>query len=153
MRPLLAPVLRAGGAGGAVAGCAAMTAMLPGTAASALGVLGLGGSSVVGRVLSSVAEPLFVVSAVLLIAGGLACGWMATALAGIGGLLLYTSMFMLTTEAAPGSAMPDMGGMGGAQANALLFWSGAALIVGSLVVPWRRRKRGTCSPVFRMLVH
>lgn len=99
------------------------------------------------------AQPLFVVAAVCLVAGGLACGWLATGLAGVGGVVLYMSMFVLTTEESPGPTMSDMGGMGSAQANAPLFWSGVALIVASLVVPWRRRRRGTCSPVLRPLVH
>ena len=97
--------LGAVGAGAIVVGCGAMTAMLPGAAASVLGVLGLGGSSVVGRALASASKPLFVVSAVLLIVAGLACSWLATLTATGGSLLLYLGMFVLLDHDMGSSSM------------------------------------------------
>ena len=138
-------ILRALGAAGAVVGCGAMAAMLPGVTASVFGGLGLAGSSVVGRALDPVAEPLFIVSAVLVIVGALACSWLATVLAGGGSVLAYLSMFVLTTGGS--SSMADMGAMDGAHANGALFVVGAALLVASFVVPLVRRRRETCSPV------
>lgn len=126
-----------------------MAAMLPGVAASAFGGLGLAGSSVIGRVLVPVAEPLFVVSAALLVLGALACSWLDTVMAGVGSVLAFVSMFVLTTGG--GTSMAHMGAMGGARANGVLFVVGAALIVGSFVVPAVRRRRGTCSPVLGVL--
>lgn len=139
-------VLRGLGATGAVAGCGAMAAMLPGVTASVFGGLGLAGSSVVGRALDPVAEPLFIVSAAFLVLGALACSRLATVLAGGGSVLAYLSMFVLTTGG--GSSMADMGAMDGARANGPLFVVGTALIVASFVVPLVRRRRGTCLPVF-----
>ncbi len=144
-----ARVLRALGAVGAVSGCGAMAAMLPGVTASAFGGLGLAGSSVIGQALVPVAEPLFVVSAVLMVVGALACSWLVTVMAGVGSALAYLSMFVLTTGG--GSSMASMGTTGGAHANGLMFVVGTALIVGSFVVPRVRRRRGTCSPVLAAL--
>ena len=59
---------------GVAAGCAGMVAMLPGAAAGVLGAIGISGSSALARAVSPVAEPLFIVSAVLVIVGALACG-------------------------------------------------------------------------------
>ncbi len=149
MGRFFARVLRALGAVGAVLGCGAMAAMLPGVTASVFAGLGLAGSSVIGRALVPVAEPLFVVSAVLLVAGALPCSWLVTVMAGAGSVLAYLSMFVLTTGG--GTSMARMGTMGGAHANGALFVVGAALIVGSFVVPRVRRRRGTCSPVLAVL--
>lgn len=126
-----------------------MAAMLPGAAASLFGALGLAGSSVIGRALVPVAEPLFVVSALFLIAGALACSWLVTIMAGGGSVLAYLSMFVLTTG--PGTTMAHMGSMGRSRANGVMFIVGAVLIVGSFVVPPVRRRRGACSPVLAAL--
>ena len=142
---LWARILRAVGAAGAVVGCGAMAAMLPGVTASIFGGLGLAGSSVAGRALDPVAEPLFIVSAVLMIVGALACSWLATVLAGSGSVLAFLSMFVLTTGGS--SRMADMGAMTGDHANGPMFLVGMALLVASFVVPLVRRRRGTCSPV------
>lgn len=150
MGRFVARVLRALGAVGAVAGCGAMAAMLPGVAASVFGGLGLAGSSAIGRGLAHVAEPLFVVSAVLLVAGALACSWLVTIMVGMGSVLAYLSMFVLTTGRGDMS-MARMGAMGGAHANGVLFIVGALLIVASFVVTPVRRRRGTCSPVLSAL--
>ena len=104
-----------------------MSATLPGAAASVLGGLGLAGSSVVGRALASVAEPLFVLSALFLIVGGLACSWLATLSAAVGSLVLYLSMFVLAGGVLANSApMAGMSESGAAHANAPLFWVGSA---------------------------
>src|ERR671930_1863978 len=68
------------GAVGVAAGCAGMVAMLPGAAAGVLGAIGISGSSALARALSPVAEPLFIVSGVLVIVGALACGRLVTLL-------------------------------------------------------------------------
>ena len=140
-------LLGAVGAGGIVVGCGAMTAMLPGAAASVLGVLGLGGSSVVGRALASASKPLFVVSAVLLIVAGLACSWLATLTATGGSLLLYLGMFVLLDHDMGSSSMAGMSG----RANVPLFWAGSVVIVVSFVVSWWRRRHGSCAPVVSLL--
>ncbi len=126
-----------------------MAAMLPGVTAGAFGGLGLAGSSVIGRALVPVAEPLFVASAVLLVVGALGCSWLVTVMAAVGTVLAYLSMFVLTTGGA--TDMAHMGTMGGAHANGVLFVVGAALIIGSFVVSPIRRRRGTCSPVLAVL--
>jgi len=126
-----------------------MAAMLPGVTASAFAGLGLGGSSVIGGALVPVSEPLFVASAVFMVVGALACSWLVTVMAAAGSVSAYLSMFVLTTSG--GTDMAHMGTMGGAHANGVLFVVGAALIVGSFVVPQIRRRQGTCAPVLAVL--
>lgn len=149
MRRIVARLLGGVGAGGIVVGCGAMTAMLPGAAASVLGVLGLGGSSVVGRALASASKPLFVVSAVLLIVAGLACSWLAALTAAGGSLLLYLSMFVVLDDDMGSSSMAGMSGMSG-RANVPLFWAGSVIVVSFVVSRWRRRQ-GNSAPVVSLL--
>jgi hypothetical protein len=146
------------GAAGVAAGCAGMVAMLPGAAAGALGALGIGGSSALARGLSPVAEPVFIVSAVLLVLGGLACSRLVALLAVAGSVALYLSMFQLasgaTTNRHGSMSMMSMqqpdGGSSALQANATSFYLGLALLVAALGLSvWRRRRR-ECRPVVRL---
>jgi len=142
---LAARVLRAVGGVGAVAGCTSMTAMLPGVVASAFSAVGLAGSSAAGRALAPVTVPLFVVSALLLIVGALACSRLATAAALGGCVFAYVGMFVLADGA-------SMGAMGGSSApSKAVFSLGAVLIVVSFVITPLRRRRGTCTPVLAAL--
>lgn len=138
-----ARLLRGLGALGAVAGCASMTAMLPGIAASAFAAIGLASSTAAGRALANVAEPLFVVSAMLMVAGALACSRLATLLAAVGSVSAFVGMFVLTG----GPTMTQMGAMGSSPAGKSLFYLGAALITASFATTLVRRRRRTCTPV------
>lgn len=146
---MVARVLRALGGVGAVAGCTSMTAMLPGVLASAFSAVGLASSSAVGRALAPVTIPLFVVSAVFLIVGALACSRLATLCALGGCVLAYVGMFVL----ADGASTVGMGAMVGSSsaASKAVFSVGAALIVASFVITPARRRRGACAPVLAVL--
>ena len=143
-----ARVLRALGGLGALAGCTSMTAMLPGVLASAFSAVGLASSSAAGRALAPVAVPLFVVSAVLLIVGALACSRLATICALGGCALAYVGMFVL----ADGASMSGMAAMApSSTVSKAVFSVGAALIVASFVITPLRRRHGTCAPVLAAL--
>lgn len=125
-----------------------MTAMLPGVVASAFSAVGLASSSAVGRAVSPVAIPLFVVSSLFLITGALACSRLAVICAASGCALAYAGMFVL----ADGASMGGLGVMTGSSATSqVVFSPGAALIVVSLAIPPLRRRRGTCAPVLGAL--
>lgn len=125
-----------------------MTAMLPAVAASTFAAIGLTGSTVVGRKLAAVAEPLFVVSAVLLMIGALACSRLATGLAATGSICAFVGMFVLTD----GATMAGMGSMGPSSPTAeALFYLGAALIAASFATTALRRHRRSCTPVVATL--
>lgn len=144
MFKVAARMLRGLGVFGAAAGCASMTAMLPGVAASMFGALGLASSTVAGRALATLAEPLLVVSAVLLVSGALACSRLATLLAAAGSVSAFVGMFVL----ASGAEMARMGSMGATSPAAeALFYVGAALIVASFATTLVRRRRRSCAPV------
>lgn len=148
MFKVAAPVLRGLGALGAVAGCASMTAMLPGVAASLFAAVGLASSTVAGRALATAAEPLFVVSAVLMVLGALACSRLATLLAAAGCVSASVSMFVLTS----GAGMARTGTMGATSPAAeTLFYVGATLIVASFATTLLRRRRRSCAPVLAAL--
>ncbi|MDQ2728961.1 MAG: hypothetical protein M3Y91_14140 [Actinomycetota bacterium] len=92
--------------------------------------------------------PLFVVSALLLIVGALACSRLATAAALGGCVFAYVGMFVL----ADGASMGGMGAMGGSSAASKTVLSlGAVLVVASFVITPLRRRRGTCAPVLAAL--
>ncbi|MCU4186470.1 hypothetical protein K6U06_19030 [Acidiferrimicrobium sp. IK] len=148
MFKVAARVLRGVGALGAVAGCASMTAMLPGLAASMFAAVGLATSTAAGRALATVAEPLFVVSAVLMVLGALACSRLAILLAAAGCVAAFVGMFVLTSVA----AMARTGSMGATPPAAeTLFYMGAALIVASFATTLVRRRRRSCAPVVAAL--
>lgn len=125
-----------------------MTAMLPGAAASVFAAVGLAGSTVAGRALATVAEPLFVVSAVLLVLGALACSRLAALLAATGSVSAFVGMFVL----GGGAAMGRMGSMGATSPAAeTLFYVGAGFIVTSFATTLVRRRRRSCAPVVAAL--
>jgi hypothetical protein len=125
-----------------------MITMLPAVAASAFAAVGLTGSSVVGRELAAVAEPLFVVSAVLLMIGALACSRLATGLAASGSICAFVGMFVLTN----GATMRGMGSLGATSSTGeALFYLGAALIAASFATTALRRHRRSCAPVVAAL--
>lgn len=133
---------------GVVVGCVGMASMLPGVAASILGAAGLTGSSLVGRALAPVAEPLFIVSAALLVLGALACSRLPTALATGGAVLLYLGMWVLPSAGSPAGSMGAMTSAqgGAARADAATFWTGVALVVASFALSGWRRRRRRCRP-------
>ena len=125
------PPVTSVGAVGVAAGCVGMVAMLPGAAAGALGAIGISGSSALARALSPVAEPLFIVSAVLVVVGALACGRLVALLSVAGTALLYLSMFQLASgESRSGSSMSTMTPQGthhaSLHAEAVSFYLGLA---------------------------
>ncbi|MCA1664119.1 MAG: hypothetical protein LC659_07615, partial [Myxococcales bacterium] len=69
------------GAAGTAIGCTAMAATLPAGIANLLAAVGVGGTGILARLVGSAARPLFIVSALLLIAGALTCSRLVTALA------------------------------------------------------------------------
>lgn len=151
---LLQRLLRALGLTGSAVGCAAMVSMLPGAAATALGALGVTGSSALARTLSPVAQPLFVGSAIALLVGALACSRLVTVITATGAGLLYLSMWVLPSagSSSPAGVMTSMtamatkhGGVG--QADGPTFWAGLILVLGSFALSAWRRRRGRCHPL------
>lgn len=144
----------AAGIAGIAAGCAGMVAMLPSAAAGALGAIGVGGSGVLARTLSPVAEPLFIASAILIIVGALACSRLVALAAVGGGTLLYLSMFQLAAGGTAGSGSMSMASMQqhgprSLHAEPASFYTGLALVVAALGLSvWRRRRR-SCRPLLR----
>jgi len=130
-----------------------MVAMLPGAAAGVLGAIGISGSSGLARTLSPVAEPLFIVSAVLVILAALACSWLVALLGISGSVLLYLSMFELASGGATsgGGSMSMMSmRQSSRHAEPASFYLGLALLVSALALRiWRRRRRH-CQPLLRL---
>lgn len=152
---MLAGLRRGGnvvGALGVAAGCAGMVAMLPGAVASALGLVGITGSSAFARTLSPVAEPLFLASAAFLVVGALLCSRLVTLLAVAGTALLYLSMWVLPSGAPAG--MAGMSAMTSSQqlarAEPASFFSGLALVIASLAMSVWRRRKARCRPLLAL---
>lgn len=122
---------------GLLVSCIPMVAMLPGAVGGALGLVGLGASSaVVARLtpmLNAVALPLLMFSVALLVVGGLRCGRIVMASALVGGVLLYVSMYVWTTD--------------GGATSPVLFYVGLACFTGAYVVSWLRRRGKRCRPL------
>ena len=138
------------GAAGTAIGCAAMAASLPAAVATALGSIGLGGSSLLARSLGAAARPLFIVSALLLILGALGCSRLVTAFAASGVVLLYLSMFELAGGDGGTMNMNTMArGQAAVRADAPSFYGGLAAVVLALVVQLARRHNQTCKPLLR----
>ena len=138
------------GAVGVTAGCAGMVAMLPGAAAGVLGAVGISSSGALARTLSPVAEPLFIVSAVLVILGALACTRLVAALSVAGSALLYLSMFRLASGSSGGGSMSMMSMQRTHQAlhaEPVSFYLGLALLLSAFALSvWRHRRR-QCRPL------
>jgi len=113
---------------GLLASCVPTVAMLPGAVAGVLAFVGLGASSAavttLAPTLNDVAQPLLLVSAVLLAVSGLRCNPIAVASAAAGGVLLYLGMYQLTRADGTTSATLFTPGSGASSAPTL--WPGAA---------------------------
>lgn len=131
-----------------------MATSLPGALAGALGAVGITSSGVFARTLAPVAEPLFIVSAVMLVFGGLLCSKVVTALLASGSALLYVSMFVLASGGNMGVGMMAMTSTGHttavSRADALTFYAGLSLLAITIAaIVWRRR-RAACRPVVKL---
>ncbi len=124
-------------AGGIIASCLPMVAMLPAAVSGALALVGLGASSAAVATLSpalrDVAQPLLLTSVAVLAVSDLRCSRATVALAATGGALLYLAMYVLT--AANGMTSPA------------LFYAGLAFTVAAYVASWRKRRGLRCRPV------
>jgi hypothetical protein len=124
-------------AGGILASCVPMVAMLPSAVSGALGLIGLGASSAavatLNPALSDIAQPLLLASIAVLAVSDLRCSRAAVALAASGGALLYLAMYVLT--AADGMTSPP------------LFYAGLAVTLAAYVVSWRNRRGLRCRPL------
>lgn len=114
-----------------------MLVMLPAGLVGGLSSIGVradaGWVQALARPFEPVAQPLLVVSALLLAAGSVACGWSPVAAALTGGTLLYLGMYAVT-------------GPGGASQPAL-FYAGLALFVGAPVLTVVRPRLRSCRPL------
>jgi hypothetical protein len=146
------------GVAGVALGCAGMGSMLPGVAVGALGAVGITGSGALARTLAPVAEPLFLVSAALILISALACSRLVATLSGAGVVLLYLSMFQLATGGAAGApglmsmtAMQQPHHPGSAlHANTVTFYLGLVLLVSAAALRVWRRRRHECQPLLRI---
>lgn len=143
------------GAAGVTLGCAGMASMLPGVAVGALGAVGITGSGALARTLSPVAQPLFILSAALILISALACSRLVATLSGAGLALLYLSMFQLAAGGAAGNggsmSMTAMQHAGSTlHANPQTFYLGLVLLLSAVALRLWRRRRHQCRPVFRI---
>ena len=128
-----------------------MAATLPAGIANLLAAVGVGGTGILARLVGSASRPLFIGSALLLIAGALTCSRLVTALATSGTALLYLSMFELAGGHTGTMNMTQMlHGQAAARADAPSFYAGLAAVVLSLTVQWSRRRRRACRPILRL---
>lgn len=144
------------GAAGVAGGYAGMVAMLPGAAAGVLGAIGISGSSALARTLSPVAEPLFIISALLVIMGALACSRLVVVFAVGGSTLLYLSMFQLASSAArsvgsmSAMSMQQPRNSSAPHADATTFYLGVMLLMTAVALTAWRRRRHECRPLVRL---
>ena len=142
------------GTTGTAVGCAAMAASLPTGIAGALGSVGISGSGFFTRALGGAARPLFIASAILLIAGALACSRLVVTLATVGGTLLYLSMFEFAHGArGAGNSMSTIAmnhASGAVRADSITFYAGLSALLLSITLQLWRRRRGACHPVLRL---
>lgn len=114
-----------------------MLVMLPAGVLGALGSVAIraeaGWVQALARPLEPVAQPLLVVSTLLLAVGALSCGRAAVLTALGGGALLYLGMYVVTGPAG--------------QTQPALFYSGLALFVASPLLPLVRRRLRACRPM------
>lgn len=143
------PLLTVFGTAGTAVGCAAMATSLPAGFAGAVGAVGISGSGAFARAFGGAAQPLFIVSATLLIVGALACSRVVVLLAALGSLLLYLSMFELG-----GGGSDSMTAMamnhGAARAEPITFYAGLGALLLSITLQIGRRRRRMCRPVLRL---
>jgi hypothetical protein len=149
------PPVTSVGAVGVAAGCAGMVGMLPGAAAGVLGAIGISGSDALARALSPVAEPLFIVSGVLVIVGALACGRLVALLSVGGTALLYLSMFQLASDRSTGGGSMSMMTTqrphhASLHAEPMSFYLGLALLLSAFAFSFWRRRRRACRPLLRL---
>lgn len=145
------------GAAGVAAGCAGMVAMLPSAVASALGAIGITGSSAIAGTLSQAAEPLFLASSVLLVIGALRCSRLVVLFAVSGSGLLYLSMFQFASPRVGSGSSTSMtsmqqahNGVSAPHADATSFYLGLILLAVALALYVWRRHRRACRPLVRV---
>lgn len=131
------PGLRAGALLLFAASCVPMLVMLPASLTGLLATVGIeaeaGWVHTLARPLEPVAQPLLIVSALLLGAASARCGWAPLAAALGGGTLLYLGMYVVT-------------GPGG-QTQPALFYSGLALFLGNPILTLARPRLRACRPL------
>lgn len=119
------------------ASCAPMLVMLPAGLTGVLASLGIraeaGWVQALADPLAPVAQPLLVVSTLLLAIGSLSCGRLPVVAALGGGALVYLGMYVVT-------------GPGG-QTEPALFYPGLALLLASPVLSVIRPRVGACRPL------
>lgn len=162
-RPPAERVLRVLAAVFGAASCLPMLAMLPAGVATLASTVGIhatsGPAAPLARSLAPVARPLLVLATLSLVGAALRCGIRPAVLAGVGGTLLYLSMYVLPTAAPVGTRMADMGGSlhglgtvaarAGASGatNAATFYLGLAALVATYLWSGLRHRRRSCHPV------
>lgn len=133
------PGLRAGALLLFAASCVPMLVMLPASLAGLLATLGIeaeaGWVQALAGPIGFVAQPLLIVSALLLAAASARCGWAPVTAALGGGTLLYLGMYVLTGPT--GQTQPG------------LFYSGLALFLASPVLTLVRPRLRACRPLLR----
>jgi len=105
----------------------------------------------VRHTLNPVAEPLLIVSVLLLIGSMLRCGRGPASLVTVGGITLFASMYLFTRPqpGSPGGMIGMSGSAPMAQSNAPLFYAGVALVAATFVWSALRWHRRTCRPAWR----
>ncbi len=93
----------------------------------------------------------FIVSAILLIAGALACSRVVALLAAVGSLLLYLSMFELGGGGSDSMTMMAMNhAHTAARAEPITFYAGLGALLLSITLQIGRRRQRMCRPVLRL---
>jgi hypothetical protein len=95
---------------------------------------------------------LFIVSAVLIILGALACSRLVAVLSVAGTVLLYLSMFQLASRGSSGAGSMSTMSMqhrASLHAEPVTFYLGLALLLSGFALSLWRRRRRQCRPVFR----
>ena len=144
------PLLTVFGTAGTAMGCAAMATSLPAGFAGAVGAVGISGSGAFARAFGGAAQPLFIVSAILLIVGALACSRVVALLAAVGGLLLYLSMFELGGGGDSMTTMAMNHAHTAVRAEPIRFYAGLGALLLSITLQIGRRRRRICRPVLRL---
>lgn len=137
LRRAPAPGLRAGAVALLAASCVPMLVMLPAGLTGLLSSVGVradaGWVQALAHPFEPVAQPLLIVSAVLLAAGALLCGWSPLVTALAGGVLLSVGMYVVTAQAG--------------QTQPVLFYAGLALFAASPALSILRPRLRACRPL------